>query len=128
MPSYLHFFGYVLLEAMAVGLPIITTDIFALPEIVEDGLNGFVVHSPLSAFDQDFLKTPQFLADYCARVISGEITEVTEQLVEKLSILIEDENLRKKMGEESRKMIEEGKFSVVKQQKKLKRIYEEALG
>lgn len=127
MPSYRHLFGYVLPEAMSAGLPVVGTDVFALPEIIEDGVNGFVVHSPLSAFDQDFLRTPQFLVDYRRSVISGEVTEVVNQLVEKLSILIEDEDLRKKMGEESRKMVETGKFSIPRQQEKLKRIYEEAL-
>lgn len=127
MPSYRHLFGYVLPEAMATGLPVVAVDVFALPEIVENNVNGFVVRSPLSAFDQDFLRTPRFLADYRRRVISGEVTEVTEGLVEKLSILIEDENLRKRMGEESRRMVETGKFSIVEQQRRLKRIYDEAL-
>ncbi len=34
---------YVLLEAMAVGLPVVTTRVGMAPEILQDGVNGFVV-------------------------------------------------------------------------------------
>ena len=127
LPTYIDFFGFVFLEAMAAGLPLVGTDVFAVPEIIEDGVNGFLIHSPLSTFDANHLRSPQLIRDYRHRVISERLPEVINQLVEKLSILIEDEDLRKRMGEESRRMVETGKFSTSRQQEKLKRIYEEAL-
>ncbi|MCZ2259445.1 N-acetyl-alpha-D-glucosaminyl L-malate synthase BshA [Sporosarcina sp. G11-34] len=36
-------FGLVLLEALACGVPSIGTDIGGIPEVIEDGVNGFVV-------------------------------------------------------------------------------------
>ncbi|MFQ3599593.1 MAG: glycosyltransferase family 4 protein [Chloroherpetonaceae bacterium] len=36
-------FGVVNLEAMQAGLPIITTNHAAIPEVVEDGINGFII-------------------------------------------------------------------------------------
>ncbi len=36
-------FGIVNLEAMQAGLPIITTNHAAIPEVVEDGINGFII-------------------------------------------------------------------------------------
>jgi len=41
-PSRLEGFGLVALEAMACGIPVITTQTSALPEIVQDGISGFL--------------------------------------------------------------------------------------
>ena len=44
-PTFYHYetFGQVLLEAMGVGLPVIATRRAAIPEIVEEGVNGLFV-------------------------------------------------------------------------------------
>jgi glycosyltransferase involved in cell wall biosynthesis len=43
LPSYADNFPYALLEAMSTGLPVVTTPVGAIPEIVEDGKNGFLI-------------------------------------------------------------------------------------
>jgi glycosyltransferase involved in cell wall biosynthesis len=45
LPSFFEGFGLVLLEAMACGLPVITTTATAGPDIVTDGENGWVTAS-----------------------------------------------------------------------------------
>jgi glycosyltransferase involved in cell wall biosynthesis len=42
-PSRLEGFGIAPAEALACGRPVVTTNISALPEVVDDGLNGFLV-------------------------------------------------------------------------------------
>ena len=59
LPSVEECYPFVLLEAMSVGLPIIATDVAAIPEIVEDGVQGIIVPS----------KDPQALADAIRRLI-----------------------------------------------------------
>lgn len=66
---------WVIVESMAVGLPIITTNQGAIAESVIDGVNGFIVDK-----------------------------ENPQQIAEKIKILIENTTLRKKMGEESRRL------------------------
>ena len=55
-------FPNVLLEAMAAGLPIVTTKIGGLAEIVEEGVNGFLVDP----------KSPVELADKIALILNNE--------------------------------------------------------
>ena len=105
-------FGFVLLEAMNFNLPIITTKgkfIPASTEIVEDNKNGFLIEQK----------------NQSDKKMVGELD--FEDFVSKLKLLIEDENLRKKMGKEGKKEIEKGKFNLEKRNKRLRRIYEEAL-
>jgi glycosyltransferase involved in cell wall biosynthesis len=79
-PTYYHneAFPLVNLEAMQCSLPIISTDVGAISDIVEDSLSGFLV----PPFDVNLL-------------------------AEKIEILIKDPNLRKKMGRAGRIKYEE---------------------
>jgi glycosyltransferase involved in cell wall biosynthesis len=43
LPSYVEGLPYALLEAMAVGLPVISTSVGAIPEIIEEGHHGFLI-------------------------------------------------------------------------------------
>lgn len=45
MPTYVEVFGYALLEAMAFGIPVISTAHNAIPEMVEHGRCGFLVET-----------------------------------------------------------------------------------
>jgi glycosyltransferase involved in cell wall biosynthesis len=48
LPTYADTFGYSVLEAQAVGCPVVTTDVRALPEINDDE-SGWVIPLPLDA-------------------------------------------------------------------------------
>ncbi len=122
-PTTIDSFGVSILEAMSTGLPIVCTDDFTLPELVEDGYNGFLVKSPVNWYPYISKGKGQ---EYQKKV-EEEHPETVKELVEKISILIEDKKLREKMGRNSFKLVDSGKFSIKERNKSLKRIYEEAL-
>ncbi len=51
LPTYVESFGMVALEALAYGLALIATDVYALQELVEDGRNGRLLTPPISVWD-----------------------------------------------------------------------------
>jgi glycosyltransferase involved in cell wall biosynthesis len=123
MPTSKDNYGVVFLEAMSAGLPIVSTTSMTVPEIVEDGKNGFLLKTDLS-HENYYGRGKEYTKD------THKVNEaIVRQLVEKLSILIENKRLREKMGKEGRKMIEDknGKFSIEKRNIQLRKIYENCL-
>jgi hypothetical protein len=70
-------FGLTMLEAMASSKPMVVTRAGGMPEIISDGVNGFVV--PVRNF---------------------------EELASRVSLLLEEDSLRERLGETGRKMVE----------------------
>jgi glycosyltransferase involved in cell wall biosynthesis len=78
LPSYQEALPMAILEAMAACLPIVTTAVGGIPEIVQDGYNGFLVKP-------------------------GDV----KTLAEKLAILANDQHLREVMGRRSREIAQQ---------------------
>jgi glycosyltransferase involved in cell wall biosynthesis len=112
------------LDAMSYELPVITIDSWANSEIVENGKTGFVIEHP----KERWLPVADFLPWGEAKPIKRIKVdfELVKKLVEKTSILIEDEELRKRMGKAGRWEVEHGRFSIERRNQKLKRIFDEA--
>jgi glycosyltransferase involved in cell wall biosynthesis len=52
-PTYVESFGMVVLEALAHGLAVVATDLYAIPEMVQDGVNGRLLEPPISIWRDD---------------------------------------------------------------------------
>lgn len=88
----------VLMEAMAVGLPVISTKISGIPELVEDDVNGRLVHA------RDALA-----------------------LADAISALLNDSDLRGRFVAQGRETIER-QFNVEREAERLLRCFERAIG
>ncbi len=85
MPSLYEPFGIVFAEAMAHKLPCIGTDICAIPEIIEDGITGYVVpprdSKSLAARIVSLLKNPDACRVFGARGYVKYVTDFTWERV-----------------------------------------------
>lgn len=122
----------VVLDAMSYELPVVTTYIGASGgEFVEDGVTGFVVTSSkrVPYFLGNFILTSETI--HRGRLIKASRSidpEVVDELVARTSLLIENEELRRKMGKAARQEVEVGKHSINYRNQKLKKIFDEAVG
>lgn len=94
LPSYQEGFPVAVLEAMSYGLPVISTPVGGIPELVIDGETGFLI-SP------------------------GDVAA----LVEKINLLLSDSTLREQMGGNGRQHIQE-KFDTKTMIQELFALYE----
>lgn len=121
--------GLAILDAMSYELPVITTDVWANPEMVEDGQTGLLVKkaSNVPYYVDNFIPNWSYIpTSKFMKAVKKTDERVIRDLVEKISILIEDEKLRRRMGVAGRREVETGKFSIKKRTEKLKRIFDEA--
>jgi glycosyltransferase involved in cell wall biosynthesis len=120
LPTYAEAFGFAILEAMAFGIPVISTNHFAIPEMVQHGVSGFLIDT--SRFDADRL-----FRGYRVDAIPPRFREyVTDQLFTYLCQLIESPELRRKLGTAGLG-VARTKFSFESRNEKMLAIYQEAL-
>lgn len=96
-PTLYEPFGNVHLEALASGLPVITTKFSGAAEIIEDGRQGFVISSP---------------EDYHA-------------IAEKITVLADNRELREMMGKNARELAE--RYSIQRNSQAYLDLYEKLL-
>jgi glycosyltransferase involved in cell wall biosynthesis len=66
-------FGLVMIEAMACGTPVITRRRGSVPEVIEDGVNGYIVEGIEDAV-QAVMNVPRLSRAACRRVFEERFT------------------------------------------------------
>lgn len=102
--TYADSFNNTILEAMACGVPIISTDIRAIPELVVNGENGFTLKPNMN-----------------------DKTIMCNFIEEKLLFLFNDFEERSRMAQNSFRIANE-KFSLQSRNRKLKNVYDKIFG
>ncbi len=124
LPTLFDTFGFVYLEAMSFSLPVIATDIYSVPEIVREGVNGTLVRPEYNLFNDDLLyrfRSTHELYDHSKKNLQ---TSLISQLKERMAFMIENERARLKYGAAGRRMVESGRFSIKERNRKLKNVFE----
>ena len=121
-PSFCDSFGYSLMDALTAKLPIVTTNLFAIPEIIKNNKNGFIIKIPNYNLRDKFLQVYPY-----QKINSSDNKKIVDELVKNLEKLIKSKKLREKMGKESFNLVSKGKFSIKQRNKKLLRVYKKAL-
>ena len=112
-PGYSDTYGFLFMEAMSSGIPIITVDGFARKEIVQEGKTGFVIDSPKRLN---------------RKIIGSKEEQLINELIKKAEELIKNRKLRETLSKKGIKTIKNGKFSIKERNKKLEKIYRNSLG
>ena len=85
LPSYMEGLPKVLLEAGAMGLPSVTTDVPGCRDVVRDGIEGLLVPrqaiGPLAVAIRDLLDSPERRREMGRRARSRVVEEFTLQRV-----------------------------------------------
>ena len=97
LPSFFEGMGRVILEAMAMAKPVVASRVGGIPDLLEDGRNGFLVQP-------------------------GNVAELAAAIKK----LLQDKALAEKMGREGRKMIDD-KFSADIMVRSIEAVYRELL-
>lgn len=101
-PTYCDSFGMVVLEAMAFGLPVIATRMYALSELVEDGINGILLDPPVSIWE-GIRPSPLFPDPDKVRaaVQASNMGSFEDSLADAMLVLARDPMLRNAWGHAS---------------------------
>jgi len=92
IPTYNEAFGFAILEAMAFGVPIVSTTHFAIPEMIDHGVSGYLV-------DTDRFDCETMFRGYMVNEIPDEFrTHVTRHVFDYLCRLLESASLRREIG------------------------------
>lgn len=87
-------FNLTILEALKSGLPVIASKLYAIPEMVEDGKNGYLCDPHYWFFDENNIPNPEVWNNRKKTIYSKQISlEITQFLIDKIRLLYYNRNL-----------------------------------
>lgn len=103
-PTYADSFAMVVLEALGHGLPVIATDLYAIPEMVNDGDNGILITPPVALW-RGIDPAPSFpdLARLREEVRTTDTRDFEDRLFEAMLAFAQDPERRRGAGAASLK-------------------------
>jgi hypothetical protein len=120
-------YPFTLMEAMSYELPVVTLKTWANAEFIDDGRTGLVVEASKKVpYYYKDTAHPNFGSDAFRKAIQHPDPEVVDNLVRKVILLIENAELRKRLGKAARQEVATGRLSRVVRNGKLKQIFDEA--
>jgi glycosyltransferase involved in cell wall biosynthesis len=120
IPTYVETFGMAILEAMAFGIPVISTNQFAIPEMIQDGVSGVLI-------DTTRFECEQLFPGYMVRDIPSDFREyMTDAVFTHMCRLIESLERRRSIGQAALD-VARTKFSFERRNATVLEIYRQAL-
>lgn len=120
---------HTILEMMSYEIPVVGRNCWANPEYIQDNVTGLLVQpSPRVPYYYRDTCHPNFAAKEFRKAIKEPDQKVVNDLAQKLGLLIENPDLRRRLGRAGRWEVEQGRFSFRMRNEKLGRIFDEAAG
>lgn len=130
-PSHMDTLGFVMLEAMAHGMPVLAASHFAAPEIVEHGVSGLLFAAENTLYGQDgrcryprTLPAPRSFRQALTRPSAAYVQEIAGALAR----VAEDRSLHESLAAGALARVRQGALSVERRREQLARIYAAAAG
>ncbi|MBM7702306.1 glycosyltransferase family 4 protein [Metabacillus iocasae] len=105
-------FGLTILEGIKAGLPVLATKLYAIPEMVNDGFNGYLTDPQWWFFDNNNIPNPKVWNHREETIYSGKIDDkIIQFLYEKISHLDDNRDTLKQMSLNSLKVANSDSFN-----------------
>jgi glycosyltransferase involved in cell wall biosynthesis len=129
-PSHMDTLGFVMLEAMANGMPVLAVRHFATPEMVEHDVSGLLVAGEnllygddgLCRFDRTLPPPRSF-----RRALAEPSDAYVDRLAAQLALLAEDRGLHERLAAGALERVRHGPLSVGRRREALADVYGQAL-
>lgn len=121
-PTLCDSFGFSLMDAMVAGLPIIGTNLFAVPELVINGKTGLIVDIPGYDLHEAYIQEHPI-----AKLIGKSNEDFIDGLENAMGKLVSNKDLRVKMAKAGFDRVNSGDLSIDHRNKMLLSVYREAL-